>query len=89
MRPEGPAPTTATRLPVAGSGRGTGTVLAGTVSTMYFFKPRMFTGASTMMRRQRSSQGCSQIMAQAVGNGLSLRIIFTAPAQSPSAASAM
>ena len=42
---------------------------ATTVSTMYFLMPRMFTGASTMVRRQRSSQGCSHTSAQAGGKG--------------------
>ena len=64
-------------------------VSAATVSTMYFFMPRIFTGASTIVRRQRSSQGCSHTSAQAVGKGLSLRIIFTASARRPSSASAM
>ena len=89
MSPEGPAPTTATRLPVAGSGAGVSTESAATVSTMYFLMPRIFTGASTIVRRQRSSQGCSHTSAQAVGKGLSLRIIFTASARRPSSASAM
>jgi penicillin-binding protein 1A len=49
----------------------------------------IITGASTIVRRQRSSQGCSHTSAQAVGKGLSLRIIFTASARRPSSASAM
>ncbi len=50
--------------------------------------PRMFRGASTRVRRQRVSQGCSHTKAQAVGNGLSLRMRATAPAQSPAPARA-
>ena len=37
-------------------------------------KPWILTASSTMLRRQRASQGCSQIKPQVVGNGLSLRI---------------
>ena len=48
--------------------------------TRQFFRPRMFTASSSRRRRQRFSQGCSQIMAQAVGSGLSLRIRLMAPA---------
>ena len=70
----------AIRLPVEGAFSGTGTVLALALSTAIRFSPRMFTELSIMFLRQRASQGCSQIRAQAVGNGLSLRISFTASA---------
>lgn len=50
------------------------------LSTAASLMPRILTASSIILRRQRDSQGCSQTMAQAVGNGLSFRIRRTASA---------
>ena len=70
----------AMRLPVVSAFSGTGTVLAGALSTAIRFKPRMLMAASIILRRQRASQGCSQMRAHAVGKGLSLRMSLMASA---------
>ena len=75
--------------PVEGWRSGTGTWSARACSQAYSLMPRMLSGASMSVRRQRFSQGCSHTRPHAVGNGLSLRIICTAPALSPAATSAM
>ena len=64
---------TATFLPVRGFALGTCTWSAGLWSTAYFFSPRMLMASSMRFRRQRSSQGCSQIMAQADKDAKSIR----------------
>ena len=50
---------TATFFPVAGAQGGWGTSPA--LSVAYRFRARMFTASSTMRRRHRASQGCSQM----------------------------
>ena len=61
-------------------GAGVFTSSAFTISTAYFLSPRILMGASMIDRRHFCSQGCSQIMAQAVGKGFLSRIMLTAPA---------
>ena len=80
VRPEGPPPMTAILRLVRGARSGTSTLSAAIWSTAKRLIPRMLTGASTIWRRQRISQGFSQMNAQEVGKGLSLRIILMAPA---------
>ena len=80
VRPLGPPPMMATVRAVSTLRGGVATVSAGAASTAKRLMPRMLTGASIRVRRQRSSQGCSHTNAQAVGNGLSLRTMLTASA---------
>ena len=80
VSPLGPPPTTAMFRAVSTLCGGGATWSAGAWSTANRLMPRMFTGASMSVRRHRASQGCSHTNAQAVGNGLSLRTRFTAPA---------
>ena len=72
----------AMRLPVDGAQGGAATIPA--LSQAYRLMPLMFTEESSMFLRQRASQGCSQIRAQAVGKGLSRLISLTASAYLPS-----
>ena len=80
VSPLGPPPMTATVRAVSTLRGGGATWSAGIWSTANFLIPRMLMGASMSVRRHRVSQGCSHTNAQAVGNGLSLRTMLTAPA---------
>ena len=77
LRPEGPAPTTATFLPVLSARSGSGAALpeARSWSATKRFRAQMLTASSTSLpRRQACSQGWSQIRPITPGKGSFWRI---------------